>query len=177
MSQQTLDEIMCIIIKGQIELEKENALVAENTLDTYQKIKTLHEKVLDEIKDALMKDENFLKNCQWAKTAAFAVSGAVATFVTFGLFAPVGILGALATYGPMAIAAITTGTKAYADQRLSEDEAQHEQYRNAEKSLSLRIEDTQETLMSAAEKDQLFKERLVQFVKRLSKMNQLVMQK
>jgi len=208
MSQRTIEEIMCIIMKGQIELEKENALVAESTFTKYQNIKKLREKVLEEIKDALIKDEQVLKKCKTVQNVALVASficGIAAAAVSFGALAPAGaalggLVGALAgatagnlasagflfagtqlaTYGPVVAAGLTglaTGAKAYSKRRLNEDQGNHEQFSHQDKYTSDRIEDAQERLMTVADADQVFKESLIQIIKRLNKMTQLVMQK
>ena len=189
LSQHTIEEIMCIVMKGQIELEKENALVAENTLEKYQHIKKLREGVLDEIKDALAKDEKFLQYCKNAQNVAALAAffcGIATAAVSFGVLAPLGagaafsVVSALATYGPVVTACfmgVTTGSKAYSQRRLNEDMAQHEQFNHQDKYTGDRIEDARERLMAAAEADQVFKERLILHAKRLSKMIQLVMKK
>lgn len=183
MSQHTIDEIMSIVMKGQIELEKENAEVAENTFTKYQNIKKLRERILEEIKDVLAKDQKFLDRCKTAQNIALVASffsGLVATAVSFGLAGPLGPIALLATYGPVITAGLTgltTGAKAYSQRRLDEDKAQHEQFNHQDKYTSDRIEDARERLMSTAEADQVYKERLIQMLKRWTKMNQLVMQK
>lgn len=208
MSDRTIEEIVNIIMIGQIELEKENALVADNTFTKFQDIKKVREKVLDKIKDAMMKDEKILGHCKSAQNVALVASfvcGLAFGAYSLGLLAPVGgFVGALvgslagnlagniagggiiyvgstlATYGPVVTAGLTgvaAGSKAYSQRKFNVDKGEHEQFRHMDKYTNDRVEDIQGWLTGVMEADQVFKERLVQLLKRFSKMIQLVMQK
>lgn len=181
MSQHTVDEVMAIVLKGQLELEKENAEVAENTLTKYQNIKKLKQKVLEEVRDAIAKDEKILSYCKSAQNVALVASvvcSIVAGAVSFGILtAPV--FGLIASTGPIAAAFLTgvsSGGKAYSQRRLNEDKATHDTYSHQETMTDNRLEEARERLMGVAEADQVFKERLVQLLKRSAKMRQIILQ-
>lgn len=186
MSDQTIEQIMFIVMKGQLELEKENANVAENTFTKYQNIRKLRQKVLEEIKDVLAKDEKFLGWAKTAQSAAF-VASFVCSLFTAGVtiasaigFPPAGIPLAIATYAPVVAAgfiAVTKGTTAYTERRFNEDQAQHTAFRHLDKSTSDLIEEAQERLIAISDTDQVFKERLIKQLKRITKMNQIVLQR
>lgn len=183
MSDRTIEEIVNIIMIGQIELEKENALVADNTFTKFQDIKKVREKVLEKIKDALMKDEKVLGWCKSAQNAALVASFVCGLFTVgaaFGLAGPYGIIPLISSYGSITAAGLTglaAGSKAYSQQKMNVDKGEHEQYNHLNKYTNDRIEDIQGWLTGVMEADQVFKERLVQLLKRFSKMIQLVMQK
>lgn len=178
----TIDEIVAIVMQEQMELEKENALVAENTLSTYQKYKKLHENTLPKIKEALSKDEKVLAHCKTAQNVAVVAScicGALAATVTFGVFAPVGILATIAAYGPVAAAALVgigSGARAYSERRLDEDKADFMKFNHQDKLTLERMEEAKEHLQRISESDQAFKETFLKQIKSLNKMTRLVLQ-
>lgn len=183
MSDRSIEEIVNIVMIGQIELEKENAIVAENTFTKFQDIKKVREKVLEKIKDVLLKDEKVLGYCKSAQNVALVASfvcGLATVGVAFGIAGPFAILPLLSTYGSIAAAGLTglaAGSKAYSQRKFNEDKGEHEQFNHLDKYTNDRIEDIQGWLNSVSETDQVFKERLIQMLKRFSKMIQLVMQK
>jgi hypothetical protein len=184
MSDRTLEEVMFIIIKAQLELEKESAHVAEGTFSNYQDFRKLQDKILQDVKDALVKDQqvmNVLKNIQNAAFAASFVCGLVAATVSFGFVAPVGIALTLTTVvAPTAAAGLTgltTGSKAFYQRRLNEDKAKHAEINHQDEYYAGLINDTRERIVSIAESDNSFKERLIQLLKRLQRMCKLVSEK
>jgi hypothetical protein len=173
MSKHTIEQIMMIICKAQIELERENAKIAEGSFSKYQEFKKLQEKVLEEIKDALVKDEkivNIFNIAQIALLASF-VCGLLAAASTGGLIAP---LQAAAT---ATFTALATASKAYFERQLNVDKAKHEQYNHQDKYFDDRIEDTRQQLIAIADTDSAFKERLINQLKRYRKMMQLLSEK
>jgi hypothetical protein len=189
LSDKTIEEIMSIVVCSQMELDKENANVVQDTFQKYQNIRKLQDKVLEQIKDALEKDQNFLSKCQTAQSIAIAasfISGiavVAAASPLLAVVAPAVIFSAIAgvaAYGPAAAATATglaTASRAYSQRRLNEDQAKHDKYSHHDKSLSNRIDEACERLMTTAETDEAFKETMMKLLKRMSRMNQLVIQK
>jgi hypothetical protein len=192
MSERTIEQILFIVLKAQIEIEKESANSTEKTFSKYQDYKKLQEQVLQEIKDVLARDAElvgYLKTAQNLALAASFVCGIAAALVSapaavaFGavvspaVFAHVTLAG---TFGPVVAAALTgltTGTKAYFQRRLNEDKAKHETNNHQDKYYSDRIEDARQHIMSTADADNVFKERLIQLLKRFKKMCKIVSEK
>lgn len=184
MSEQTIEQIMFIVLKAQIELEKETANVEEETFSKYQEFKKIYEKSLQDIKKALADDEKVASKFNKAQICAFAVSfvcGLISAAVTAGLLTPAGVplVAYCSTLAPFANAGftLTTCSKAYFDRRLKEDQAKHEEINHQDQSYTTRVEDSRERLISTADADNAFKERWINLLKRLNKMSSLVLQK
>lgn len=181
-SDKTIEEIMFIVMRGLLALKKEDAHVAENTFTKYQQLKKLEDKVLEQIKDTLAKDENFLSWMKTGQNIAFAASfvcGLATAALAIGI-PLVGVPLTLATYGPIVTAGLTalaTGTTAYAQRLMNEDKAKHEEYRHREKTTNERIEESLECLSEVAKADEAFKQRLIELSKKLTRLHQFMVQK
>lgn len=200
MSQQTIEAVMFIIYKAQIELEKDNAYTTEGTFSKYLAYQKKQQEVLQEIKDVLVKDENVankLATAQNITAAAAIISGVAAAAMSFGLLGPVGgfvgaALGqtaaglfmgaatAIGTYGPAVTAGLTgltLGSKAYFKRRTNEDKAKHEEFSFKDKYYNDRLEDMRTRLTDISQKDDVFKENWIRSLKRWNKLIQLLSKK
>ncbi len=207
MSERTIEQIMYIILQAQIELEKENANVAEGTFSHYQDFQKFQEKTLDKIKDALEKDERVSRKLRFAQTLTFAASvicGIAFAAVSCGALAPAGAaIGAavgsisaaagvaaqtafigsvafVAKFGPTTAAAavgVTGGLTGWSQKRLNEDKAEHEKFKHQDQYYNQRLDDSREQLMGIAESDSVFKERLINLFRRFQKMCNLIAEK
>jgi hypothetical protein len=187
MSDKTMEEIMLIILMAQMELEKELANVAEETFSHHLGAHKLKEKMFQEIKHALAKDEKVAGYFITGQQLAFGASvicGIALAFTGIPAIAGAGYgigwtLTMLGTYGPMAagtLAALATGSKSYYQGRLNEDKAKHEELKHFDKYTSDRIDDAREHLMAIAESDNVFKDRLMRMAKGIDKMKKRVLE-
>lgn len=204
MSDRTIEQIMFIILKAQMELEKENANVEEKTFSNYQSFKKFQEKYLQEVKDILIKDEKiagYFNTSQKIAVAASFICGIAGAAVSFGALAPAGAFigasiggsigaaagGAFVTIGTLlggvgpvvtsAVTAFTTGSNAFFQWRLNEDKAKHEQVNHKDKYYMGLADESRERLMSIAESDNVFKEQMIQLIKRFQTMGKLVLKR
>jgi hypothetical protein len=197
MSRGTIETVMFIIFKAQVELEKENANIADGTFSKYLEFQKLQLKVLQEIKDVLARDENLaqkLKSAQNIAIVASFLTGVAMAAKAFNLLNPIVtflaeragplagtafmfIATQLATIGSAVIAGITGGAKAYFQRRFYEDQAKHEEYNHRDKYLNERAEDSRNRLMTVAEADHVFKEHWARLLKRNDKLRRILLKK
>lgn len=201
MSERSIESIMFIIFKAQIELEKENANVKEGTFSKFIDFQKLQQKVLQEIKDVLAKDEKvvgFFQLGQNISTAASVLTGLAAAALTFGLLVPVGgfigaafgpfardafliIVSTLGSQGFVVVSAgltgLTVATKAYFKRLFNEHKAEHEDYEHLDRYYNDRLDDSRNRLMTTAEADMAFKEYWIRLLKRSDKMRKIVFKK
>lgn len=188
MSNRTIEQIMAIILKAQLVLEQENAEVAATTHDKYEAFKTMNQKLLEEIKDALVRDEKvagYLKTSQNIALCASLICGMAAVAVTSNALpflenfggpgkAAASFIQGLSTIGAAVsglLTGVATGSKAYFDSRKKEDDAKRTHYSHKDKTYADYLDDARERLMVTAEADQFFKERLINQAKRIRKMS------
>jgi|GEM_PF-2794128 len=180
MSDQTIESIMFILAKAQIELEKENAHVAEGTFAKYVDFQKLQQKVLQEIKDALMKDERIAQKLKYTHNvvaAATLLAGLAGAVIVFGI-SPPAIVSYLANGPAIAVAnALSLSAKAYFQYRFNQDKAKHEEYNHRDKYYNDRLDDSRNRLIATAESDSAFKEHWIRFLKRSDKMRKIVLKK
>ncbi len=200
MDERTLEEIMPIIFKSQAELEKENANVIEGTSAKYRQFQELQQKMLQEMKDTLAKNEkigNRLNTMQSITVGASLISGMATAALSFHLLGPASsFLQAVA--GPSAaalltlftsiaakagpgisagLAALSTGTKTYFTRKRDEHKAKHIEYEHANQCYNDDIDHSNERFMQTAEADSVFKEHWIRFLKRLDKMRKIILKK
>lgn len=146
-----------------------------------------------------------LNRAQYVAIVATVITGIAAAAVSFGLFAPaVGamivqtlgprfgpragdlfkLFGAVTTkigaFGPAATAALTgltTGAKAYFQRRNDEHTAEHTNREHDHQYYGDRVEESRERLMSVAESDQAFKECWVRLLKRVGRMQKIILKR
>lgn len=178
MSERSIESIMFLIFKLQIELEKENANVAEGTFSKYLKFQKLQQKVLLEIKDVLVNDEKIAQRFGVAQNITLIaqfMAGIAAVAVSYGVLAP--LVGFLSTSAAAGLAVTTIGGKAYFQKQLNKHKAEHETYTHFNQYYIQRADDSRERLMATAEADSVFKERWIQLLRRSDKMRKLVFKK
>ncbi len=200
MSEHSIQRIIEIILKVQLELEKENALVAEESYSKFQQLKKIKEAMLQEIKDVLEKDERiagYLGSAQKLAIAASVICGLAAASISFGLLTPAGtaigallgvaiantfvatvtLLGSTGTAVSAGLTGLATGSKAYFDRRTKEDQAKHTISEHLDKHYSDLVDETRSHLEGIANMDGDFKERLIYLLKRFAKIGKLVLEK
>jgi hypothetical protein len=200
LSEQTIESVLFIIYKAQMELEKKNAQIADGTFSKYLAFQKLQEKALVEIKDVLVKDENFanyFKTAQNIVLAATIVAGLAAATISCG-FLPslaglvtslagatagnlfrtiVGVAGSTGPFVTAGLTALTEGTRAYFKRRANEHRAEHEEYQHKDQYYNDCVDDARNRLMKIAEMDNTFKERWILLLKRTDKMRKIVLKK
>lgn len=197
MSDRTIEQIIMAVLKAQIELEQENAHVAEGTFNHFQKFLKIKEKLLHEIYDALEKDEEIagkLRTAQNLALGATLICGAAAGLVSFGLLGSVaggiGMIGgdktkeifvagitflsSFGVIGSAAFSALSAGSTAYNERCLKQDKAKFTEAEHLQETYERHAEETRALLISIAESDEQFKERLHQMIRRLKKLTQLI---
>lgn len=186
MSALTLELLIMTILKGQMELEKENAKVAEGTFAKYQQYRKFQEKLLDDIKDVLAKDQKLSEIFKTAHNIAAAASflcGIAAAAAAFGLLAaaPIaiqvvaGILGQIGPFTMPFVLGLTAASKAYIKRRSSENKAVYERMSHEEKITLNSIDQARQHLEQIFEGDNVFKDQLAQLLKRMRKMIKIVL--
>ena len=183
MSDRTIEDIMRIILKAQFELEKENAAVAEGTYSKFQNLKKAKEKMLEEIKDVLEKDENrmwLVGGAQNVAVFANVICGVATFLVAVGFpYFPAFMAGAtmVAPIATAALTAITTGARAYFERKGDEHKAKHDLSDHQDKIYGDLVDEARERLSGIADMDAEFKERMIYLLKRFAKMGKLVLQR
>jgi hypothetical protein len=186
MSDRTIEQIMFIIFKAQLELEKENANCAEKTFSKYQDLRKVYEKMLPQIKDALERDVRVMDYFKTAQNIAFyasAIAGVAALCVASGgaAFLPALAVTLITVAGPALTATLTGLTlipKAIYQRMLDQDQAKKEEFNYQDKYYTDRIDDSRERLVTISEADNEVKNRWITLLlKRLQKMNKLVLEK
>lgn len=178
MSDETISNIMQIILRAQFELENETAVTQESTFAHYRKLKDAQIKILQEVKDALVKDERVASYLGTAQNIAMA-----ATFVCQVATATgwLNTLGPVATTVILAVTAgataLVSGTKAFFNRRTDENKAQFSTISHHNQFLSQLNEESREHLVATAENDNAFKEKLIYLIRRLRKMNSIMLKK
>lgn len=178
MSERSIESIMFLIFKMQIELEKENANVAEGTYSKYVDFQKMQQKVLLEIKDVLVNDEKMAQRFGIAQNITLAaqfLAGIVAVAVSYSVLAP--LVGFLSSSAAAGLTVTTMGGKAYFQRQMNEHKAGHETYTHYNQYYIQRADDSRERLMTTAEADSVFKERWIQLLRRSDKMRKLVLKK
>lgn len=178
MSEKTMEQIFAIILKAQLELERENAEATEGTINKFHDIKKLNDKMLDEIKEALLKDTQVvskLSTVHKIMLAASLICGAVAGASTFGLVpdrfhqlaTALGFYGSIATGVATGIA---KGSKAYYESRIDGEEAQRTKFKHFDKHYEKQLQESREHLFDISKANDFFKERLIKAARRIIKM-------
>lgn len=184
MSSSTIEALMFIILRRQLESEKENAEAVEKTFTNQEKAQQLKEKILEEVKEALAKDEKvagYFKTAQALTIAAGVVSAMAIAIVFAPAGAGIGAAGtALIKYGAATLTLINgfkTALETYFQTKGSENKASFERARHASKIHEFRMEELHQHIMAVAETDSSFKEALLQETKRVNKMLRSMLQK
>ncbi len=180
MGDDTIADIIQIILHHEFELEKNTAETAEKTFEHYQKLKNMHVEMLQEVKDRLVKDQRvagYLKTAQNITLAATCICefAALANHFFGGFLGPMATTMSLAfTAG---LTALTSGTSAYFKRRTEEDRAEQATFEHEGKALSDLSQEARQRLATIAENDHSFKDHLIRLIKRLRKMNSMMIKK
>ncbi|MFI0435562.1 MAG: hypothetical protein ACH350_07550 [Parachlamydiaceae bacterium] len=178
MNQQTIESIMFLIFRMHTELEKEHAAVAEGTYSKYLDFQKKQQELLLDIKEILIKDQNIANRLGTAQNLlwyANLIAGTIAAGVSFGALAP--LSGTIATTTAAGLSAITFGSKAYFKRVMDDHHTTHETYLHRDRYYGDKLEDARNRLMTTADADTVFKERWIEFLKRLNKIRQLILKK
>lgn len=200
LSPQSIEEIVTAICIAQLDLEKEHVKTVETTQSKYLEFQKAQQKLLQDIREILMKDENVLayfKTGQAVALAAGIVAGIAAAAISFGLLAPaagviatiagstagsiffsiastIGVIGPAATAG---LSGLTFSGHAYMKYQTGEHQAEGERTQHIERYLNERLEDTRNRLSTIAENDGAFKEHWLQLLKRANILRKLIFRK
>ncbi len=186
MSSFTLETIMLILLKAQLEIETENAKNCEKNFDKFHQFKKLQQKALQDIKDTLAKDENVSKIFQSGHNltvAATFLCGIAAAASTAGIlvYAPAivqSVATLLAEIGPLFMGSAATLTGAgsiYFKNRTNQSRVNLEQWNHKDKHYSNAYEETRKRILEIMESDGVFKEKLGEWLKRNHKIKQYIM--
>lgn len=175
MSKQTVESIMFIIFKAQLELEKENAITIEGTFTKYLDFQKLQERVLVEIKDALADDENISRRFGTAQNIAVFLAGVATLAVTFGLLGPV--LSFLSTATTAGLTALTLGAKSYFQDRMNKHKAQRENYAHKTQYFENLKNDASNRLWTTAEYNAKCAEWAIKYLRQHDKLRKIVLKK
>lgn len=180
MSQHSLDSILFIIFQAQLEWEKEHANTAEKTFSKYVDFQKLQERILQDIKDVLVKDEQTAKHFKTAQNitlGASLISGLIAAAAQYGFLKNHPLAVTVSSIITASFTGLTMAAKTYFQRRMNEHQAEHEGYEHRNQYYGSLITDARERLMTIAEADNAFKERWAQHLRRLSKMQKIAFKK
>lgn len=196
MSEHSIESIMFIIFKAQLELEKDNANVIEGTYAKYMQFQKLQQAMLQEMKDILAKDEKvagYFQTGQNILLAASYLAGVAALATMWGIDASIaGFISA--GYGPVAgqmflaavqgfpivcggLLGLATITKTYFKRKLNEHQAGQEEFAHLDRYYDHHVDYSRDRLMSTAEAATSFQDRWLQLLKRNDKMRKMVFRK
>jgi hypothetical protein len=179
METKTMDQVMLIVLKAQLEVERDNAEISQNSFEQLQNQRKIQEKALEDIKAALRKDEkigSYLDTAQNLAISAAAVCAFATLFATVvasaGFSVPFGIAAVtkLGTFFSGAFTAFSHGGKGYITVRSNEHKASLASHKHDMELTKGWTDDYRETMGAIAETDAYFKEMLIKLVKSLEKM-------
>ncbi|MBA2368640.1 MAG: hypothetical protein H0V82_06415 [Candidatus Protochlamydia sp.] len=187
MSSKTIDEVIAIVLKAEMELARDGAEIAEDSYSRLSKVRKLQEKTLDEIRDALQKDSNLLGKLNTANKIALAASfiaAAAGLIVAFSICPAFALpaLPAIAMVAEIGIpatalaAGMTTAGKGYANYRGKQDKAKLESHRHEMTKSSESADNYREQLVTHGESESHYKEAYVRFLRALEKIKNKVLQ-
>lgn len=175
MSKHTVENIMFIIFKAQLQLEKENAKTVEGTFNKYLDFQKLQQKVLVEIKDALADDENISRRFGTAQNIAVFLAGVATLAVTFGLLSPV--LSFLSTAATAGLTALTLGAKSYFQHRMNNHKAQRENYSHKTQYFENLKNDASNRLWTTAEYNAQCAKSAIDYLRQQDKLRKIILKK
>lgn len=198
LEEQTLHDILRVILLRQIDLEKEIACAAGQTVTSHQDMQRKHDVLLEEVGQLLRRDQKVHRHLQTAQqitTAATLICGVAGAIVGGGLLSRIGLLiwrwagaatggavlaGISLTAGVGAIVAcvsngFTHGLKAYYKRGVNHDLARQESIHHIRQAEEREIERANQRLMAIAETDQAFKERLFRLLAEFQQLIQLIL--
>lgn len=181
----TIEEILFIVLKGQLELQKDIAEVGEASFKNQEKAQLLKEKILEEVKEALARDEKIAGYFKTAKVLTI-VAGFVATLAIAVTFAPLsggallggcvaGLKYAATTLG--LLDGFKTALEAYFNSTANQNKASFAQARHEGTVHQFRMDEMHKHLMNVAETNNSFRQSLLKETRRVDRTLRLILQK
>jgi hypothetical protein len=170
MSESTIDEILGILHQAQLELEKENAIIAKKAVVNHEKAEQLKDKILEEVEEALKKDEKLAGYSKWISGGSFAVSLAGLTLLSGGALSPF-------TAGAQLVSVLSGTFGAYYQYRGNQDKAHYAELSHERQKHQSRMNEGTEWLTLIFERDSKIKERWIRAIKRQNSMMRIVLNK
>lgn len=181
MSDRTIESIMFIIFKVQFESEQKWADGADKTYSKYMEFQKKQGEVLQELKEVLMKDENFLAwvdGAQNVLTVASLLTGIGLAAASFGVLGPLGEFIAQMGAGAAAgLAAVAKGTEMYYKGRWKDSSAKLDISKSLDTYYDHRADDARERLLSIGKSDNMYKDAWIRLMKRMDGMKRIVLRK
>jgi len=182
LSTQTLEAVLAIVMRAQIELDKEMAATTQTSYDQLERVNELRRRTLEEIKTEVAKDKNIAKGFNTAQKVAGVAVGVCAVasiIVATGLLGPAGTAATVLAWGS-AITAVFSGVatagKAYANYRTGQDESKFTLMNHQETQTNLYLDNIHQRIERLAETDQAANEHLIKLCKRLHRMSKKMME-
>ncbi|CUI16392.1 putative membrane protein [Candidatus Protochlamydia naegleriophila] len=180
LEQRTVDEVMAIVIKAQLEIERDGAALSQDSFTRLQNMRKIQEQMLEDVKEALAKDQRlagYLDKAQMVAIAGAALCGLASIAITAGMSTPAVIAAAkFSGFFTAAITAITAGGKGYNNVRTNEDKASQTTYKHELQKTNESADDHRDEMVKFAESNGHFQDELIRLLKRLKKMNDTVFQ-
>lgn len=180
LEQRTVDQVMAIVLKAQLEIERDGAALSQDSFSRLQEMRKIQEKMLEEVKEALAKDQRiagYLDKAQFVAIASAAFCGLATVAMTAGMSIPAVIAAAkFSGFFSAAVTAITAGGKGYNNVRMNEDKASQTTYKHQLQKTNEIADDHRDEMIKFAESNGHFQDELIALLKRLKKMNDTVFQ-
>lgn len=180
LEQKTVDEVMAIVLKAQLEIERDGAALSQDSFTRLQTMRKIQEQMLEEIKEALAKDQKIAGYLDKAQTIAIVgafICGVASIAITAGLSTPAVIAAAkFGGFFTAAVTAVTAGGKGYNTVRTNEDKASQTNYKHGLQKINESADDHRDEMVKFAENNGHFQDELIKLLKRLKKMNDTVFQ-
>ncbi|CAF23835.1 hypothetical protein [Candidatus Protochlamydia amoebophila] len=185
MESKTIDQVMAIVLKAQLELERDQAEISQNSFDQLQNLRKIQERTLEEIKEALKKDEKlagYLDTAQKIAIAATFICGVAAMVITLSFSMPIltGAATALAIPAKMGafftglLTAFSAGGKGYINAKSNQTKGVLTSHKHDIELTKGWTDDYREKMGTIAETDAYFKEMLIKLIKSLERMRRNV---
>jgi hypothetical protein len=192
MSEESIEQIMIVILKYQFEVEKNNLKAVESSLQKFEQLKDLQSKMLLEMKEVLLKDQqvlNYVKTGETITGIATVICSAAALAVNIlpdntvpGTLAAIcfGSLYWLGTVGPWATGlsyGIAKGTKIYFSEKEKQQQAAYTNMDYHDKCYQKYSEQAHENLTGVMDAYVAFQKRLSLVLKTLENIHRLTVPK
>jgi hypothetical protein len=186
MSSLSMEQVMTIVMKEQLEIEKDRLVTTQDGLLKLQDLKKLHQQTVDNVRDHLLKDEkvyNFFGSAaSVAKFASFLcsfVALAVSLAGAAGIAAPAALTYAMTvgTYSTSGFTAIVKGGQYYSETRVNQDKAALIESNHKRKSSNEQIDSHSEKVLSISEANTQFEEHLISLLKMRERMGKVILNK
>jgi hypothetical protein len=187
MSSKTIEEVVAIVLKAEMELARDGAEISEDSFSRLSKVRKLQEKTLDEIRDALQKDAKVagildtVSKIAMGASFVCAIAGLIVTFALCPAFAlpalpALTLIAQIGTPATALAAGLTTGGKGYANIRNKQDKAKFESHKHEMTKTSESADNYREQLVTHGESESHYKEAYVRFLRSLEKIKNKVLQ-